>query len=408
VNYFNLPVTRNLSVNKNYQVTAIPAPGTIFVDWQDGHSNILGTNVTLVFRMTNDLILNARMVLNPITLNGLAGTYNGLFYETNVSGIPVIKEKSAGALSDIVVTTNRVYSGQIALAGATHGLTGIFNVMTGDDVQTITRPGKTNIVVSLHLDYHGTHRITGTISCPGEGWTALAYADQSGSSFGAHQYTIAIPPAADAPTNSPGGYGYATINVDGNGTATIAGKAADSTPLTRTVKVSLAKTIPLYQDIYAHQGLLLGSINLSSGTPIGDLTWLKPAGTNTGLTTYTNGFTNTITVMGSSFTAANFASNAVEDFTNGFGLSLPLTVHVTVSNGVVATASGAGFATNSVNGTIGTNGVVSLTFRPTGLGATNDRTCAGVVLQNRNAAFGAFIARTNSAGVTNIGAFVIH
>jgi hypothetical protein len=220
---------------------------------------------------------------------------------------------------------------------------------------------------------------------------------------------MAIPPALDAPTVSPGGYGYGLITNNAVGMIALAGALADSSPISQSVPISKNGHWPLYVDLYKHQGLLEGWIDFSSGAPAGELTWIKPANpTNVTLTTYLGGFTNEVNVFGSVYApvapSITLASNLLS-ITDGSGLNLPLTFGATVSatNSIVKLPG----LTNSLSGSITTStGLMSVNFRPTGVAKTI--TAKGVVLQNSNAAYGAFIGINDGTGKTNTGAIHLH
>jgi hypothetical protein len=97
-------------------------------------------------------------------------------------------------------------------------------------------------------------------------------------------------------------------------------------------------------------------------------------------------------------------NDQVIDITDGSGLNLPLTLGATItSSNTVRRLTG----TNGLNGSITAAGLITINFRPTGLGALT-KTATGVVLQSSNAAYGAFIGNNDGTGKTNTGAFILH
>ncbi|MGZ4974920.1 MAG: hypothetical protein ACXWDN_19345, partial [Limisphaerales bacterium] len=139
-------------------------------------------------------------------------------------------------------------------------------------------------------------------------------------------------------------------------------------------------------------------------------TWIKPA-TPLGVTlpTYLGGFTNVVNVFGSVYAPAVPAITPVNkllEITDGSGLNLPLVLNadVTLSNAIVKVSP----TTNALSGSIVKgSGLMSVSFRPTGAGAIT-KTAKGVVLQNSNAAYGAFVGNNDGTGKTNTGAFHLH
>jgi hypothetical protein len=194
------------------------------------------------------------------------------------------------------------------------------------------------------------------------------------------------------------------------GKISLTGALADSTKISQTAVISKDGHWPLYVNIYKNQGLLEGWLDFSSGSPRGQITWIKPSNpTGVTLTTYLNGFTNTLDVNGSVYAPVSPAiplpSGSLE-FTDASGLNLPLTFSAGVSNNnkiVKMTA-----VTNALAGSIATStGLMTVTFQPTGLGKLT-RTGVGVVLQSSNAAYGAFIGSNDGTGKTNTGAIYLH
>ncbi|MGZ4964003.1 MAG: MBG domain-containing protein [Limisphaerales bacterium] len=365
-----------------------------------------------------DHLGNASLVASNIYLSGsssnVLGAYNGLFFETNSTGAPAINEQSAGAVLNVRVQLSGAYSGRIYLAGTNYVLRGVFD-LSGTCTTNVLRGAKPPLSVNLQLDWTGaTKQITGIIACAAEGWVAPLLADLATyNSKNPHtpvRYTIAIPPADDAPSNSPGGYGYGAVSINANGVIALSGAVADGSAISSSVAVSKDGRWPLYANLYKQQGLLEGWIDLSGGTPVGEVTWIKPA-TPLGVTlpTYLGGFTNVVNVFGSVYAPAVPAITPVNkllEITDGSGLNLPLVLNadVTLSNAIVKVSP----TTNALSGSIVKgSGLMSVSFRPTGAGAIT-KTAKGVVLQNSNAAYGAFVGNNDGTGKTNTGAFHLH
>jgi len=236
----------------------------------------------------------------------LAGTYNGLFYQTN-GGNPGIAVPTAGMLGNCVVGTSGTYSAGIQLGGFSYPLTGVFNA-AGNDSEVVSRAanGLANLNVTLNLDMTGaTETITGSVSSmdAGNPWTAPLVADLAANTLplAAGNFGMLLPPEAGA-TNSPTTDGDVLITSASNGIITLAGWLADETAVSQTVPVSQAGTIPLYCSLYGGLGLAEGWISLAGGVPTGTITWIRPAGISSGLP-FPPGFTNVLTVSA----AKNFA-----------------------------------------------------------------------------------------------------
>jgi hypothetical protein len=409
-----------LQVGNAYRITATPKPGNILLRWDNstGDSELpyrpTQGNYEYYFVMQSNLVLTATFVTNPIVAANAKGPYNGLFYETNASGAPAIAEQSAGAILNLNVQPNSSYSATIVCAGGKYTFKGAFigPVASSYDYKVISRANifKGPLRVLLNPDWTN-HKITGQVNCGEEGWVSPLLLEASAYSVNhalssVTQYTMAIAPAADAPVNSPGGYGYGTLKVTAQGLLQLNGALADgASPLTEAVQVASDGNWPLYCDLYNHTGLIAGWISLSGGAPSGQLTWIKPPG----IGLYPNGFSNVVSAFGSLYTPRSPAINLAPgtlDVTDGSGLNLPQTFNVALSgNNTLANANG---TSNSVTGTITTSsGLITVNFRPTGVGAIT-KTAKGVVLQSSNAACGAFIGNNDGTGKTNTGAIYLH
>src|SRR5665213_1225871 len=73
---------QQIALARNYTVKAIPGSNPIFTNWTDVNGNVLTNNVEFTFMMTPNLVLNANFLTNPVVAAGVAGSYNGLFYNT--------------------------------------------------------------------------------------------------------------------------------------------------------------------------------------------------------------------------------------------------------------------------------------------------------------------------------------
>ncbi len=344
----------------------------------------------------------------------VVGTCNGLFYETNGMGEPLIKEQSAGGVFNLNVQLNRTYSGGLFLAGAKYPLKGQFDPLGNSTVSIARGVVLPPVNVAMYLDWTGaTKQITGTVSCPSEGWSAPLLADfgiyNINNQHALARYTMAIAPAADAPASSPGGFGYGLVSINALGKVTLSGALAESGAINQTVPISKDGRWPVYVDLYNHQGLLEGWLDFSSGAPAGQLTWIKPANpSGVALTTYLGGFTNTVAVFGSvyapSMPAMTVAVGTLQ-ITDGSGLNLPLTYNAQFSgNNLLQKTSNT--PTNALQGSVITaTGLFNVHFKPTNIKGL--RNGVGVVLQSSNAAYGAFIGNNDGTGKTNTGAIYL-
>jgi hypothetical protein len=370
-----------LEIGRNYGISAKPAAGNVFSNWVDGTGAEISGAPALLFRMADNLSLVANFVTNPIIANNASGSYNGLFYETN--GVRV---KSAGAIFNLLVRPDTTFSGTLKVDGGTYTLSGTFNVH-GDATKNIQRSGKTTLTVALHLDFVA-RQITGTISSPeSDPWESVLMADIAPYSSVNHfpdsaRYTMAIAPGAGAPVYSPGGFGFGFITNTPLGLISLIGTLGDGTPVSQAVPISQQGYWPLYIPLYGNRGLIEGWVNFSSGSPGGNISWIRPAGALT--SSYTNGFTNITTMFGSPYTPM---TPSLDPGDAALDVGLPqLTFPYAVSNNN-AIVELPGGPTNYVGGSISApNGAVTISYRPTG--AHGNLTGHAAVLQWNNGAYG--------------------
>jgi hypothetical protein len=201
------------------------------------------------------------------------------------------------------------------------------------------------------------------------------------------------------PTTSPPGYGYLLIT-NHEGAVILTGSLADGTLFSQAVPLSGAGQLPVYGNLYSRTGLLLGWISLESGSPTGNLTWIKKASRSPSL--YTNGFTNLVLVQGSPWTnplphtAAIALPSGQLDISGGSLLSsLSFNVGFSNNNALVKLPES---PTNSLTGSINPKtGLLTITF---GNGDGKTTTAAkGAVLQNVTNAGGFFLGKTNAGSI---------
>ncbi|MGZ5527909.1 MAG: beta strand repeat-containing protein [Limisphaerales bacterium] len=419
-----------LEIGRTYSVKATAASSCIFSNWTDGNGNILTNSSTLKnFVMQSNLVLNANFMTNAVIAAGVEGKYNGLFYET-VESQPDIKVASAGLLSAVSVkskaqtgpnSTTVGYgpvTGKISVDGAIKPFAGIFaldgnlkkSVKLDQVVISRSRLGKPDLAVNLHMDLNGaTKQVTGTISNMTEGgWVADVRADLAASASLTH-YTMAIDPGTNT-AEIPGGFGFGTVTGKTSGVLALGGKVADGQTISQSVAPDVHGKWPLYVKMYNGGGLLLGWLDMNSGAPTGDVTWIKPGGWSSPKNiNYTSGFTNTFAVSGSVYNAPavgtriltsdsnNYVVTAT-DIGNGTATDLSWIVNLTTANKFVVLP---GSATNALSLTIkAASGEIGMKFRPTGAGARSDVVVDGVVLQGTTNMLGAFQNAGTIGGVT--------
>jgi hypothetical protein len=383
-----------LNIGEGYSITANPSAHCFFSNWS-GTLGRIATR-TISFVMESNLTLEANFCTNQFI--GMAGTYNGLF--NAASGVA---EESAGMIRGLTVASNRFYSGSLVLQGTNYPLSGTFD-LAGRSSNSLPRAGGAVTVLMSNLFDNYPNQIIGTVAA--RGWVSdlLLVADASGP-LPSGACTMVLPPGA--PSNSPAGYGYAVIT-NHAGAVSVIGQLADGAAFNRTVPISQATNAPFYASLYGNTGLLTGWLNLDAGEfgdqiPQGQLTWIKqPAA---GAKRYPAGFTNVVTVKGSTWAAPSVGTPALP-FTasapgllqiSGGNLAGPLNFNVAVSAGntLIKLPSVSNLLAGSINRK---TGLLTVTFGAGQGKATNTGT--GVVLQNSTNAAGAFLGTTNSGAIT--------
>jgi hypothetical protein len=393
---------KDLKANKNYILTATPKSGNVFLDWT---GSITTNKNPLTIRAESSIVLQANFIPNPFL--PVRGTYNGLFFNTNG-----VTEQTAGMLKGLTIGQRGTYSGTLLINGGGHALAGAFNLV-GQATNHIPRPASQGgpLLVEMTLNWNNSPpQVTGIVFGTNQGvpWVATnLLADLATNTSPSAEYTMLILPDTNtAPAKSPGGAGYAlitnyagTTRNPGAATARITGALADGTAFSQTVPVSRDGYIPIYANLYASKGLLLGWINLDLTNTAGvGLTWIHPART-TGL--YQNGFTNVLfsnqipfspwtNSPTNIFAATNLSlvemindTNALMDFT------------VTISNNFkLGEVSGPTPLSGSINSK---TGLLKVTI---GSGA-NKTTGYGAILLNETNGAGYFLTKTNA------GAFIL-
>jgi hypothetical protein len=319
------------------------------------------------------------------------GIYNGLFVQTDVS------EETAGMLSGLDVTASGTYTGKLLISGGTHAISGGFNV-SGQASNHVQRTAKLGgpLTLEMTLNWNDSPpEITGTVSgTNGGAWVANLTNELAAKESGSAEYA-----ALASPDGTPPGYSYILIT-NNAGAATLSVTLADGTSFSQAVPLSGNGDLPVYGNLYGGTGLIVGWLGLESGSPVGNLTWIKPASRFTAL--YTNGFTNLVAVQGSLWTNPLPRTAAIDlpsgqlDISGGSLLS-PLSFNVAVSDNN-ALVKLPGSPTNSLSGSINPKtGLLTITF---GNGAGKATTAGkGAVIQNVNSAAGFFLGKTNAGSI---------
>jgi hypothetical protein len=385
-----------LNIGEGYALKAVPDKNYVLSNWTSS-TGLFSNSLTLHFIMETNLTITGNFSTNLFL--GAEGTYNGLFYQSNVT------EQTAGMLKNLKIGPTGTYSGSLLLDGGTYSLSSSFN--TSCYASNYVSRSKTQggpLAVEMTLDW-ASGEITGSVSNldTGGGWFSPLEAEKADASSppSSAQYTVLLIPGTNAVGEIPRGFGYMLIT-NHNGTVTLSGALADGTAFNQTPPLGVLGDVPVYASLYGNTGLVLGWLGLSNGTVQAEtsMAWIKPA-VRSG-TYYKEGFTNNLLVTGSGWTNPPAKVSAVSlldgslTITNT-SLDLDFTVSIT-NNTVVKVSNATTNATNSLTGTIAPKtGLLTITF---GNGAGKATTIGyGAILQDSTNGAGYFVTKTNAGAI---------
>lgn len=244
-----------------------------------------------------------------------AGSYNGLFFETNGVQVP-----SSGSLS-AAVTGRGKYTGTLQLGSSRYSISGTFDPF-GVASNHISRGRSVSpLKLLMRMDTADNSRILGTVS---DGtWLAALDAERSLWSTStnpapfAGKYTLLFPGAGNpTDTTQPQGDGFGSLTVSTSGKITFSGLLADNTAFTQTTTASENWQWPLYASVYSRKGHVLGWLDFAGSVPElgGEFNWVKL--TNATTKFYPAGFIIQTNAIGSKYLAPAKGMPLL-NFTNG-------------------------------------------------------------------------------------------
>jgi hypothetical protein len=377
-------VTPNLNgtsqnVGATLTMTAKPGAGQAFANWT---GDVTATTAALTFVMQSNMVLQANFVPNPFT--SVAGTYQGLFYDTTGPA-----HKSSGFLS-ATLSSAGAFSAKIVLAGQKLSLSGQFSA-GGSFSNNIVRKGLTPVSAQLNLDL-ANGGITGQLS---DGtWIAQLIASKTLTSPGATagKYTLVIPGGTDG-VAEPGGEGYGTIVVSSTGGIALKGALADGSKIAQKANLLVTGQWPFYVPLYSGGGSIFGWLTVTNGVIDGTLDWFKPA--QPGGKLYPAGFAHGAQAVGSVYRFTNGVP--VLDFSTGQlwlangNLAGSFTNEITLDSASKITSTN---ATLKVTVSTSTGSIKGSVANPAG---GKPISFTGVVLQQQGFGSGFFVG-TNQTG----------
>lgn len=415
---------QSLQVGIGISVTAMPASKNwIFSQWTDDVGDILSSNATFEYYDTNNGSLIANFETNYFQTAGLAGTYTGLFFDTN-NGAQL---DDAGYIT-LTVTPTGGHSGKLYLASAASpfSFSGQLSEATDDSV---ARANFTIMVnKSLYLNVSLLVATDPNLTDPGAGMlggfvnafsdptqTNLIDSAQIQGELSLYNptkippglYNVVISPATSDPSEGPGGWGYGSATVSKKGAVALALNLPDGTSPAMSFSSLVAQDgrCPFYASLYSGNGAILGWMQFAtdgSGTMQSQpINWLKlPVADKY----YTHGFTAVPAISGGLYLPPKAGTNIFGEtaltFTIDAGytnLSLPDEVDDSV---IFNPAKNTFTDTDNVKITLTpTTGALTGTFIPAG--AKTALTYHGVV--SGGAGYGFYIGANKETGPIWIG-----
>lgn len=316
---------KTLKVGKKYSMTAKPGADQVFAGWTGG---ITSAAPKLTFTMRPYLRLEAQFVANPFLQ--MKGAYFGLFQEANLARVG-----RAGSFT-VTPTERGSLSGRLQLDGHRYSFSGQLDVERRATL-TIQRKGMSSLTVDLAFGGTGFDEVTGRVTdgtwqSPLLGYRTVFNAKGVAAPQAA-SYSLIVR-GRDNPAQGPEGDGYATVKVDGNSMATVAGVLADGTKISQKIGLSRTGLAPFHAQLYSGDGMGLGWLTITNGpgsaatnAVSGTLHWSKPANAKTKL--YAAGFATNFAVAGSKYVRPASSSTPVIDLADG---------HVSFSRGNITPA----------------------------------------------------------------------
>jgi hypothetical protein len=206
-----------------------------------------------------------------------AGTYEGLFYQTNDLGLPAIDEWTAGLLSDLTIDSQGSFHGEIYNAGLAYQIVGVIGA-TGQGICTIDRGpfGLADLSVTLNTNRIGDAlRLTGIISNMdvSDPWTSslMAVPVTTNEFVRPPNFSIGIPPLEGYP-------GAVITGIAENGLVALSTALGDGTTFALTTPISADGSLPLFIEFNQPAGLLAGWVNAFADPPTAWLAWTSIGG----------------------------------------------------------------------------------------------------------------------------------
>ena len=322
-----------MHVGTSYIFTATPAKGYLFSDWTDAAGDVLSSDATYKY-VDTDGTLTANFGVNPFYNTPLAGTFTGLYYDTN-NGPEV---RNAGYLT-ITITATGAFSGHLynadysptafPLSGQMAvSVDGSFATATSSFIKLNTHvyvQAILNVATDPVLTDPGAGLLTGFVnaySSPTD--TNAPYSAEIQGKLSSYNtntvtglYNIIVTPATNDPSQGPARFSYGSATVSNKkgtvGDVTIVLNLADGTSPVISFSSALAQdgTCPVYAPLYGGNGIFFGwlqfATNGSGAMSPATVTWLTAFDYTS--PTWPNGFNAQPALSGGLYVAPKAGTN---------------------------------------------------------------------------------------------------
>jgi hypothetical protein len=250
------------------------------------------------------------------------GTYDGLFYETNVT-------PASSGFFTARVTGRGAFTAKLELSGHTYTFSGSFDT-SGNASGSVK--GRSLPTLTMALQLVNNDQITGEIS--GDGWSAQLLAQKA--AFGSRNPVPAewvgkdsVLLAMDTNSTAAAGDSFGSVTVSKSGAVQWTATLPDGSKVTQKSALSKDGVWPLYSAPYGGSGSFIGWMQMTNGDSDmgGSAVWIVPPGK---CQLYLDGLTNDLNATGSSVTGLIGALARSKAILSGGNLVTPLTNSVTI------------------------------------------------------------------------------